>query len=106
MALLLGAPAVLLAQANPADAATDQAVVNTAPVNVDGRQLFLVRGVTSFPAAERAAVIRQSINDAARNREIAPEHITINELPDRIIILAGETQLMSVFDLGGVSGPG
>ncbi|HLF30038.1 MAG TPA: mechanosensitive ion channel family protein [Xanthomonadales bacterium] len=101
MALLLAAPALLRAQANPADAATDQAVVNTAPVNVDGRQLFLVRGVTSFPAAERAAVIRRKIIAAARNREIAPEHITITELPDRSNILAGETQLMGVFDVDG-----
>ncbi len=38
-----------------------------APVKVDGDVLFLVRGTTTFPAADRAAAISKRIAKAASN---------------------------------------
>ncbi|WP_187275717.1 mechanosensitive ion channel family protein [Parahaliea aestuarii] len=47
--------------------------VRVADVELDGATLFRVRGISAFPAAERAKRIRQQIVAVARNPEIDPE---------------------------------
>jgi small-conductance mechanosensitive channel len=47
----------------------------TAPVVLDGEALFRVRGVSTYPAAERARRIAERIEEAARAATIAPEAV-------------------------------
>ena len=49
----------------------------TAPVFLDGRTLFSVRGTSSNPAAERAAAISGRIADLASNRDIAVADLVV-----------------------------
>ena len=73
--------------------------VSAAPVIVDGNQLFTVRGITSYPAQARAAMIREHIIAAARDETIAVKDIHSVESEDRTQIYAGKIQLLAVFDL-------
>ena len=79
----------------------------TAPVVVDGRVLFRVRGVTAFPAADRAATIAQRVRAVAEDGAIAPNalHLVANERWTEIV--AGENSIMAVFDAdAAVEAPG
>jgi small-conductance mechanosensitive channel len=70
----------------------------TAPVLVDGLVLFRVRGVTAFPAADRAATIARRIRAVADDRAIPPGafHLVANEHWTEIV--AAENSIMAVFD--------
>lgn len=59
-----------------------------AAVVIDGKVLFYVRGITSYPAEKRASVIEQRIEDAASDLSVPAESITViqNELRDDIFI--------------------
>lgn len=74
-------------------------VVNTAAVIIDGERLVELRGVSSYPAKERAALVRKRILDAARDDSFSVENITINHKDDRSEILAGDKLLLSLFDV-------
>ncbi|MGA8642691.1 mechanosensitive ion channel family protein [Candidatus Binatus sp.] len=94
---------VALAQSEGA-AATDASLIAserqvvTAPVVIDGRLLFRVRGVTAFPAADRAATIAQRIRAVAEDRAIPPSalHLVANDHWTEIV--GGENSIMGVFD--------
>ncbi len=64
--LLLG----LLAPAAPGALAADAPAIATAPVIIDGVTLFRVRGVSAFPADERAEVIADRIRAVAADSGI------------------------------------
>ncbi len=92
LALAAGAaepPAVLPATA-PATA--------TAPVKIDGRTLFMLRGVSSLPAQERAQAVAQRIEQVARDASVAPDALKVVEGQDRTDIVAGATLIMAVVD--------
>ena len=79
----------------------------TAPVVVDGRVLFRVRGVTALPAADRAATIAQRIRAIAADGTIPPSalHLVANEHWTEIV--AGANSIMGVFDADAAAeGPG
>ena len=89
-----------LAQSEGKDAsliASEREVV-TAPVVIDGRVLFRVRGVTAFPAAERAATIAQRIRAVAEDRAIPPSALHLVANDHWIEIVGGENSIMGVFD--------
>jgi hypothetical protein len=69
------------AEAKDASLIASERQVITAPVVIDGRVLFRVRGVTAFPAAERAAAIAQRIRAVAEDRAIPPSalHLVAND---------------------------
>ena len=69
------------AEATDASLIASERQVVTAPVVIDGRVLFRVRGVTAFPAAERAATIAQRIRAVAEDRAIPPRaiHLVAND---------------------------
>src|SRR5262245_27942347 len=94
--LLLGA---LLAVAM-ADAAEPPETVGpevpTAPVRLDGRTLLTVRGVSSLPAAERAALIEERVRAVARDRTIDPDSVTVVQGPLGHEIRAGGRPLLTV----------
>lgn len=77
------------------------ASANAAPVVIDGYELFTLRGITSYPADERATIIRRNIIAAARDTAVTPADVHTVEAAGRTRILAGETPLLSVIDLDG-----
>jgi small-conductance mechanosensitive channel len=66
----------------------------TAPVTIDGRVLFSVRGITSYPAPRRAADIEGRIRALARDASIDPAKLEVTEdtigslvgLPGRMLV--------------------
>jgi small-conductance mechanosensitive channel len=78
---------------------TDSTGVNLAPVIIDGKKLFRVRGISSYPATRRAGEIRQRIIELARNESFDPGLLTVsNEEPNRSIIKAGDSELFNIFE--------
>src|SRR5688572_17588122 len=75
-----------------------EAEVATAPVEIDGRELFRVRGASSLPAGERAAMIRARIITAARDPSISLESLRIDSQPGMSRIMAGNAALVTLVD--------
>ena len=77
----------------------DPTGVNQAPVIVDGKKLFRIRGTSSYPASRRASEVRQRIIDLATDETFDPDHLTVsNEEPNRSIVMAGNLEILNVFD--------
>jgi small-conductance mechanosensitive channel len=83
--------------------------VQRAPVAIDGERLFVVRGVTSYPAERRAREIADRIRTIADDSEIASPSFSLDEQPTLTWVLISGHRLMAVFDedaaLEGVSRP-
>jgi len=77
-------------------AAPPEAEIRTAQVRFDDRTLFRVRGVSSFPAAERAAAIAARITAVARDPAVGPDAIVVAPAAVGLEIRAGETVLMGL----------
>ena len=71
---------------------------STAAVKFEGKTLFYVRGITSFPAEERAKIISERMKNIAENDSINTESLRIEELADRSNILAGKNFIVSILD--------
>lgn len=89
--------ALLAAQAGPQDDNSGQLVL--APVVIDGKTLFQLRGITSYPAHVRAATVRDRILRVARDRSIAPDSLTLKSGDDVTEIKAGEYTVLGVTDV-------
>jgi small-conductance mechanosensitive channel len=85
-------------QPSAADLAQLEHDTPTAPVMVDGVQLFRVRGVSSFPAGERARTIAGRIRAIAANPGVQPDALRIEETDVASQIMAGPQLVMGVFD--------
>lgn len=103
LVLLLGCAQQAWAQPAPPDATHAPQPPNVAAVVVDGRQLFVMHGVRSYPAAERAALVRKNIIAAAEDETIAVTDIRAVEATDRTQIYAGDRMLLAVLDFDGAS---
>jgi hypothetical protein len=79
--------------------------IATAPISIDGRVLFRVRGVTAFPAAERAAAIASRIRALAADETIPASALRTDESEHSTIIVAGETTIMGLFDADAIARP-
>src|SRR5262245_5018429 len=99
VAVLLAIGRTAHAQAPRSDGASsrDDEVV-TAPVDVDGVTLFRVRGVSSYPAETRAAMIRDRIVAAAADKTLSPDALRIEESQGRLLIMARDVPLLGVTD--------
>lgn len=86
------------AEAKDASLIASERQVVTAPVVIDGRVLFRVRGVTAFPAAERAATIAQRIRAVAEDRAVPSSALHLVANDHWIEIVGGENSIMGVFD--------
>jgi len=95
---VVAAVAPLYAQEQDGAAETVTAAVPTAPVEVDGTTLFTVRGISSYPAEERAAAIADKILQVARNPEVDPASLTLVEEESVTWIQAGTTRITAVVD--------
>ena len=78
-----------------------------APIIIDGYTLFAVRGVSSFPAEERANTIRARIEEVAQDYSIPANSISIVHTESSDNLYAQNKFLLSIFDfdseLEGVS---
>jgi len=99
VSLLLFASFDIAAQESAAESKAQIHEVNMAPVIVDGTWVARLRGVSSYPAKERAKRVRSKIIDAASDASFAVENLTIVHRDDRSDIMAGDKPLMSVFDV-------
>jgi small-conductance mechanosensitive channel len=82
-----------------AQAATEaEAAFDLAPVTIDGRTLFQVRGVSSYPAEERAMVIADRIREAAADPTFEPGEVQVVESPEFSQIGAGQRVFMRLFN--------
>ena len=95
-AAFLAATGSLKAQA-PGPATQDE--IATAPVVVDGVALFGVRGVTSFPAATRAAFIRDRLLAVADDPSVAVDAIRAVDGDGGTRIMGGDAPIMTVLDV-------
>jgi small-conductance mechanosensitive channel len=74
---------------------------NLAEVKVDGHLLFYIRGITSYSAQERSAIITKRIINAASNHSISSDSVKVVSREDRESIYAGSEFIMNLFDLDG-----
>jgi len=99
VALAMVAPAVpAMAQAENAPVSVESRVPAMAPVVIDGRALFRVRGVTAYPAEERANAIAARIAAFAADASRSTDTLRTAEAEHGTDILAGDVPLMSVLD--------
>jgi small-conductance mechanosensitive channel len=70
---------------------------SVAPVVIDGRTLFYVRGVTAYPATERARAIAERI-EAVADAPSTTSLLRLNESDYSTDIFAGDRLLMSIFN--------
>ncbi len=100
---LCGLFIVLLTAFTPAifaqDSELESEAIKTAPVVIDGKELFKVRGVSSYPASQRAAEIRGRIIAAAKDKNFSVDALTFTQEENRDMVNAGETVLVSIFDV-------
>ena len=78
---------------------SDPTGVSLAPVIIDGNKLFRVRGVSSYPATQRASEIRRRIIDLAHDESFDTAQLAVfHDEAGRSIIMAGDRELFSIFD--------
>lgn len=85
-------------QNNNTEPATGQDLAQVAAVKLDGHTLFSVRGVTSFPAEQRAAEISKRIKNVAKTDSISVANIKIVNREEYSTIFIGEHNIVSIFE--------
>jgi len=102
---LLAVPASARQQA-PSTAGTDPAQLEqqtpTAPVMIDGVAILRVRGVSSFPADQRASAIAGRIRDLAKDPAVRLESLRIEETDVATQIMADRQLVMGVYDADAI----
>jgi small-conductance mechanosensitive channel len=95
-----GAPAIAqdtaAGAAGPVSAAI--AEIPRAPVVIDGEPLFLVRGISSYPATQRARDIENRIRALAADRRFDPASLKVDDQEGAAVILADTQRVMGVLD--------
>ena len=86
----------------PAQATNGSADMNTtqiAPVVVNGEVLFHMRGITAYPAKQRAKLVAARIKALAENESFDPNTLKIEDLGDRSKIKAGDQTIVTILDV-------
>jgi small-conductance mechanosensitive channel len=91
-------PLACAAKANDDRPDDANAAMVTAPVMVDGRVLFEVRGVSAYPGERRAAAIQERIEAIARDEAFPLDALKVHDSADSASIVAGEQVIMTVID--------
>jgi small-conductance mechanosensitive channel len=101
LTLLVGAAGAMAQDAeappSPADA-TAEAYVNSAPVVIDGRSLFSVRGISTYPADRRADEVAGRIRALARDPSFDPSTIEISHEATHTRIGAAARPVLRITD--------
>ncbi|MBZ0160771.1 MAG: hypothetical protein K8G79_11660 [bacterium] len=74
-----------------------------AAVTLDGVTLFRVRGVTAYPAEQRALTISGRIEALAADRSVPADALRVVEAEDRSNLLAGDHLVMRILDIDATS---
>ena len=69
-----------------------------APVKVDGKVLFNVRGMSSFTAEQRAAAVSKRIKSAAADQTVSSDSVKLITEGDHLAVYAGVNFLMNVYE--------
>lgn len=77
--------------------------VDRAPVIVDGQVLFLLRGISSLPAKERAASVAARITAIAHDQSIPVSALHMIDADGRTNIFAGDRRIVSIVDEDAVA---
>jgi small-conductance mechanosensitive channel len=95
------APPVTMAQPTGEEAAivATEMGANTAPVTLDGKVLFRVRGVSAYPAEQRARAIAERIKALAADTTIPTTALRMVETEHSVDIMAGEQLIVGIFDV-------
>jgi small-conductance mechanosensitive channel len=72
--------------------------IQTAPVKLDGKTLFTVRGLSAYPAEKRAQLVAEQIEAVAKDRRFAPQSLKLNETQYETEIMAGRLPVVEIFD--------
>jgi small-conductance mechanosensitive channel len=72
--------------------------VDTAPVVIDGQELFRVRGFSTIPAADRARRIAGRIEDLASDPSVAVDSVSAAQSERGLEIVVGTRVLMTVHE--------
>jgi small-conductance mechanosensitive channel len=72
--------------------------IETAPVVLDGMTLFRVRGVSAYPAGERASAISGRIRAFAQETTVPLDALRVVDAKDRTNIVAADRPIISVLD--------
>ena len=72
-----------------------------AQVEVDGKQLFDVRGMRGYPASRRAREVAERIVALAADPKFSPESLTIKHGELNTQILGGDKRVLKIFDADG-----
>jgi small-conductance mechanosensitive channel len=75
-----------------------EAEIPTAPVEFEGSVLFRVRGVSSFPAPDRARLIVERLEAVAADRSIPLDALRVVDGPMASQIVAGDRLLTTIVD--------
>jgi small-conductance mechanosensitive channel len=89
---------VLEAQQDNSALASQPAPIRSAPVIIDGKQLFVLRGVSAYPAEQRAADVRDKIIELAQDESFDPNDLSLVQKEEQIDIMAGEYRVFGIFD--------
>ena len=100
-ALILALVVSLVPGQGAAQSPAAEADIVTAPVELDGRVLFRVRGASSLPAETRAATIRERLIAVAANRNVSPDSIRVVADENATRIVAGDTSIVTLVDADG-----
>jgi small-conductance mechanosensitive channel len=92
---LAGIPVLAQGTAAPAAVVDDSRL---APVVIDGEQLFLVRGVSAYPADQRAREIERRIGALAADPAVTVDSVTVVEQDGVSWIMAGGQRITGVLD--------
>lgn len=83
-------------QALAGDQLSEASAYAAAPVELDGREIFSVVGISSYPAPQRARNISERIKLIAEDQSIDPEKLEIVREGEIIFIKAGTQNIMGL----------
>lgn len=86
------------AQQTASQPVSSQDEIQSAPVNLDGQTLFRIRGVSAYPAEQRAQSIVGRIVDVAKDHTFDAQNIRVNEASFSTQIVAGNLVIVNLFD--------
>jgi len=82
----------------PVNTESRETEFRTAPVEIDGQLLFLIRGASSLPAEQRADGIKERIEAVASDKGIRSDSLTIDNGKHIATIMAGKRPIMIIGD--------
>ncbi len=89
-------------QANQQALLTER-VFETAPVIIDDMTLFSVRGISAYPAKERARAIVGRIKEVAADRSIPVDSVVTADTGEWTEITAGSIRIMTIVDADAIT---